>query len=155
MTFQLKALLNSGTNLVRSFLHLPLAQKRLLIRALFLVWMIRLGLLVLRFNRLRRLATSLPAAEIDPSFSLERLIWAVEIASQFVPGAKCLARAMAAQLLLSEHGHRAELRIGVAKSDNKFQAHAWLEDEGKVLIGGPAGCYTPLLWKELIYLCYP
>lgn len=144
MTFQLKALLNTGINLGLSFLHLPLAQKRLLLRAFFLVWMARLGLLVLRFNRRRRLTASPIVAEVDSSFSMERLIWSVETASQFVPGAKCLARAVAAQMLLAECGHRAELRIGVAKSDNKFQAHAWLEKEGKVLIGGPVECYTPL-----------
>ena len=51
---------------------------------------------------------------------------------------------MAAQLLIAEYGYRADLHIGVAKSENEFQAHAWLEDKGKFLIGGPVGCYTPL-----------
>jgi hypothetical protein len=126
-----------------------MAEKRLLIRALFLVWIIRLCLLILPFRMLRHLAMGRPVVEIDPAFSVNRLIWSVEIASLFVPGAKCLARAMAAQLLLAEYGHRADLRIGVAKRDNKFQAHAWLEDKSEVLIGGPVECYTPLLLKDL------
>lgn len=127
-----------------SFLRLPVAEKRLIIKALFLVWAVSLGLCILPLSRLRKLIAKTPNIEIDSSFSVKQLIWSVDAASRCVPVAKCLARAMAAQVLLAEHGHRSELCIGVAKVESQLKAHAWLEDEGKVLIGGSVCDYKPL-----------
>ncbi|HWE42951.1 MAG TPA: lasso peptide biosynthesis B2 protein, partial [Gemmatimonadaceae bacterium] len=65
------------------------------------------------------------------------LAWAVEVASRFVPRATCLTQAVAAQLLLRHHGFESKLCLGVAKSANgEFTAHAWIEREGCVMIGG-------------------
>lgn len=64
-----------------------------------------------------------------------RIAWAIGAGSRYVPRATCLVRALAGRRLLAAHGHRAHLRIGVAKS-TELQAHAWLEYEGRVLIGG-------------------
>ena len=33
------------------------------------------------------------------------------------------------------HGHDSELHIGVAHEDGAFAAHAWVEQDGRVLIG--------------------
>jgi hypothetical protein len=45
-------------------------------------------------------------------------------------------RAVAAQWLLARHGHPACLRIGVRpRAAAPFEAHAWLEHEGRVIIG--------------------
>jgi hypothetical protein len=62
----------------------------------------------------------------------------VGVASRFIPGARCLARAMAAQLLLARAGHLADLRIGVRKDGNSLDAHAWLEFEGVPLFESDA-----------------
>jgi hypothetical protein len=77
---------------------------------------------------------------------VELLIWAVTAASRYVPGATCLAQALAAQVLLGRTGYPARLRIGVAKGEErKFEAHAWVESQGRVVIGGPGlGRFTPL-----------
>jgi hypothetical protein len=144
MTFRPKAWLRSRKNKLSSFLRLSLAEKWLLINALFLIGAITLGLYILPFRVLRRLTSRPPAAEIDSSVSVKRLIWSVDVAGQLMPGAKCLARAMVAQVLLAEHGRAAQLRIGVAKSESQLQAHAWLEEGGRVLIGGSVGDYKPL-----------
>ena len=62
--------------------------------------------------------------------------WAVRAAARRVPRASCLTQALALEALLAEAGHRATLRIGVArKEDRTFEAHAWVESEGHVLIG--------------------
>ena len=51
--------------------------------------------------------------------------------------ATCLIQAIAAQDVLAAHGYPAILRIGVASdAKGEFSAHSWLEDEGKVLLGG-------------------
>jgi hypothetical protein len=144
MTFRSRAWLSSRKDSLSSFMRLSLAERWLLIKALFLVGSLTLGLHILPFPVLRRLTSRAPASEIDSSFSIKRLIWSVDVASQFVPGAKCLARAMAAQVLLAEYGRGAQLRIGVSKSESQLQAHAWLEDGGIVLIGGSVGGYKPL-----------
>jgi hypothetical protein len=70
----------------------------------------------------------------------------VEVAARRVPRATCLVRALAAQALLARHGHPSQLRLGVARgADRAFEAHAWLERDGQILIGGgPEGRYVPL-----------
>jgi hypothetical protein len=78
-----------------------------------------------------------------------RLLWAVTAVSRrFFPDRPCLPQALAAQALLRWHGGRpALLRIGVARSpDDQLQAHAWLERDGTVLLGGDASpeFYSPL-----------
>lgn len=55
--------------------------------------------------------------------------------STYVPKATCLVQALAAQLLLTRHGHMADLQIGVSQAKG-FEAHAWLEFEGRVVLGG-------------------
>ncbi len=63
---------------------------------------------------------------------------AIERAGRQIPGASCLPRALAGYVLLARHGHESQLRIGVrAPSDGLFAAHAWLEQDGEVLVGGP------------------
>jgi hypothetical protein len=60
---------------------------------------------------------------------------------------KCLARALATQHLLAVNGYGAQLRIGVAKeSSGKLEAHAWVEYQGNVIIGGlqHLSAFTPL-----------
>ena len=65
------------------------------------------------------------------------LAWAVRAAARRVPHASCLTQALALDALLARAGHRGEVRLGVARrSDGSFEAHAWVEYEGRILIGG-------------------
>ena len=86
---------------------------------------------------------------------VERIVWAVNVASHYVPDATCLARALATKILLCRRGHPAHLRIGVTRSEpGKFEAHAWVESHDRVVMGGPESLlrrYTPLpAWDEEI-----
>jgi Transglutaminase-like superfamily len=68
--------------------------------------------------------------------AIRRVVWAVQVASRRVPGASCLTQALAAKLLLARWGVPSQLRIGVARGEQgNFQAHAWLEAVGQVVIG--------------------
>ena len=70
--------------------------------------------------------------------SVERITWAVEAASRRIPRATCLTQALSAQLLLRRFGYDPRLCLGVARNAaGDFRAHAWLEGEGSVIIGGP------------------
>ena len=47
----------------------------------------------------------------------------------------CLSEAIAGRFLMARVGYPAELRIGVRKTEGKFEAHAWLECPGNITIG--------------------
>lgn len=138
---------------LRKFLGLPSVERRLLITAGLLLGAIRLGLWLLPLETFRRLfAPGTQSPTMWPKsdrFSPERVAWAVTVASQYILGARhCLTQALAVQVLLARQGHPARLHIGVAKSkEGRIQAHAWVESDGRIVIGGTAsalGRYTPL-----------
>ena len=123
---------------VRSFLRLPASERLLLVLAVVLLAAVRLGLILLRFDRLHRLLArfSRPGRG-RASLPADRVAWAVTAAARRLPGeSTCLSRALAAQLLLTRHGHSSLLRIGVARGDGILKAHAWLENSGRVILGG-------------------
>ncbi|HZS33220.1 MAG TPA: lasso peptide biosynthesis B2 protein [Methylomirabilota bacterium] len=130
---------------LRKFLHLPAAERRLLLAAVWLLALVRVALWAMPFRQLygRVQARARPGAR--PTMPAERVIWAVTAADRFVPRSTCLVRALAGQILLARCGHASELRLGVAGGGAAFEAHAWLEHDGRVLLGGPVeGRYTPL-----------
>jgi hypothetical protein len=64
----------------------------------------------------------------------------VASAARFVPRATCLTQAIAAHWLLRQGGFPAVLYLGVLRGPGAvFRAHAWVESDGRVLIGGGAG----------------
>jgi hypothetical protein len=128
-------------NLYR-FFRLSAAERWLLIKAALLLEVIKLGMLLLPFRTLRRLLARTMNTRIRLQranrLSPERVSWAVVVASQHTPGVKtCMAQALAAQVLLARRGYPALIHIGVVSGEREqFQAHAWVETEGKVVIGG-------------------
>jgi hypothetical protein len=62
----------------------------------------------------------------------------LEAAARRCPlGSTCLTRALAAQLLLRRSGIASRLCIGVKRDhQRKFEAHAWLERDGEIILGG-------------------
>ena len=126
---------------LRKFLRLPAAERRLWITSLFLVGAIRVGLWLLPFRRLRRLAANVAtesAAQAQAEWiSPARIGRTVTVVSRYVPRATCLTQALAAQTLLGRYGYPATLRLGVTLGETgEFQAHAWVESGGAVVIGG-------------------
>ena len=126
---------------VRKFLYLTPSDRRLLASTALLLGTIRLGLWLLPFRTLRRIVAKLAqvptGSHCSNQSSIDRLVWGVTVASQYVPKATCLTQALAAQVLLGRHGHRTQLRVGVARGEEgQLQGHAWLESQGKVIVGG-------------------
>ncbi len=124
------------------FLRLPRSEQTLLVLALGEVVFARIALTCLPFPRVR-------SRNVTPSLlcrhSPERIGWAIQIASRFVPRATCLTQALAAERLLARHGYECELRVGVAKRDDRLNAHAWIERDGEILLGElSAEAFTPL-----------
>jgi hypothetical protein len=139
------------------FRRLSPARRRLLGRALPLVPLVRLGLWLLPYGRVRRL-TMVPRREPTAAASdtltratarptPDEIAWAVTAVSRRVPRASCLTQALAAQRLLAQDGYASRLQIGVARNPaGTFEAHAWLECEGRIVIGEIEGLtrFTPM-----------
>ena len=135
---------------LHSFLHLTPSDRRLLISTALLLGAVQLGLWLLPFRTLQRgliqLAWAHAASHSTNQPSVDRLVWAVAVASRYVPNATCLPQSLAAQVLLSWHGYLTQLRIGFARDEEgRLKAHSWLEKEGEVIVGGEDYLhYTPL-----------
>jgi Transglutaminase-like superfamily len=137
------------------FLRLSAADRNLWIRVVLVIWAIRLMLWLLPFRKVRELLTRLSRTSTDSradQASVARVVWAVRTASRYIPAATCLTQALATKLLLGRLGHHPTLRIGVARGKSgELQAHAWVEIEGKVVIGGAQASlkqFTPLLGPD-------
>ncbi|WP_414564368.1 MULTISPECIES: lasso peptide biosynthesis B2 protein [unclassified Anabaena] len=113
----------------------------LLLRTFIIMTMIRLGLKLLAWRNLHKLVGKIVSASPNipkpDEIVWRRVVWAVEIVSQYmIPKPTCLARALVTHILLAQQGYRTDLRIGVAKTQQeKFEAHAWVEIQGQVIIG--------------------
>ena len=117
--------------------------RALLVTTMALVVFVRTALWVLpsriTLSALRTLAAAEPRRRVAALPTLEALTSAVVAASRRVPRATCLTQAVAAQLLLHFFGYRSTLEVGVARDDGgALVAHAWLEQDGRIVIGGDA-----------------
>jgi hypothetical protein len=125
----------------RQFVVLSPRRRALLLQTLCLLSLVRASLSLLPFRVVRAAVMragqpSRAGVQAEPEF-VEDVVWAIGTASCRVPGASCLTQALATELLLRRRGFPAVLRIGVAeKQGGKVEAHAWIEAEGRVLVGG-------------------
>lgn len=133
----------------RKFLGLPAGERRLLVKAAFLLGAIRLGLKLFPFQTLRRVVDRL--SETSERLSKDRtptcdIAWAIDVVGRRMPGS-CLTQALASQILLGRRGRPTRLHIGAFREvDGAFMAHAWLESDGEIVVGGhELERYTPLI----------
>jgi hypothetical protein len=132
------------------------SERRLAFRALGTVAVIRLALWVLPFRRIRQTLEARSPRENGPDTlqpTAAQIAWAVKLASRYVPRATCLTQALAAEILLQRAGIESAVHIGVSLDDGtgesrkSFGAHAWVEQQGSVLLGGAevSARYTRIL----------
>lgn len=120
---------------------LPNQDRILVLAAIPLLVAIRLGLALLPLEKLlhtlTRVAKAFPARGPTKRNSVDRKIRAIEKIGKYVLGdGPCLSQALAVQFIMDRHGQPSELCIGVAKDEyGKLIAHAWIESDGRVLIG--------------------
>jgi hypothetical protein len=137
---------------ISKFINLSSKEKRLLVRTWILLGFIRLGMELLPFSTLRKLLYRFRSrwGGDEKDFSEEQLVWSVTVVSRYIPKATCLSQALTVQLLLQRKGHQACLHIGVTEAEKgNLKAHAWVESQGKVFIGGSnLNQYTHLLALE-------
>lgn len=138
--------------LFRKALGLAPGDYVLLLQALATVTAIRFSLWLLPSRLLlKRVARLVDRASMtaSPTPDVRRIGWAVRRASRFVPQATCLTQALSTQTILARRGYRSILRIGVAKTPEEgFAAHAWVEINGGILVGG-AGAHQYQVLPDL------
>jgi hypothetical protein len=128
-------------------------------RSIFLakVWLlevaIRLALWVLPFARVRRLVARWGRPARPGSGGRRRpdvMVRAVTLAARFIPRGSCLTQALAMEVLMRRAGFRPRLQIGLMRDpDGTVRAHAWIENEGRVVIGdGALDRFEPLATLE-------
>ena len=82
----------------------------------------------------------------------ESVRWAVLTAGSRLPGTyDCLARALTGSTLLEASDSPHCLRFGVDTQSDTFEAHAWIESDGNILIGDVDnfGRFRPLTEREV------
>ena len=124
---------------VRRWTSLTVDDRVLILRAWFWLVVVRCSLWFVPFRQVRRIvAASAPGrwARFSGNRLPSSIGWAVEAVGRRTPGATCLVRALAAQVLLQRAGHSADLRIGIARDGTeRIAAHAWVESQGSVIVG--------------------
>jgi Transglutaminase-like superfamily len=134
--------------LILSFLKLNRSDRGMFLQTYLLLTLVRLGLLLLPFERLWKGLVKL--GQVPPSSAavlqtklktegqiVRQVIWAVNVSTRFSPGgAKCLARALTTKVLLDRRQCPSDFKIGVAKNElGDLEAHAWIEVHNQVVIG--------------------
>jgi Transglutaminase-like superfamily len=131
------------------FLRLTAVERNLIVRTAFLMSAFRLGLWLLPFRRLASFARRKQGRSPQCRGTTEQVAWAVQVLSQYVPETTCLVQALTAKRLLGNAGYSARLYIGVTKgAAERFEAHAWVEAEDQVVVGGDPTSYTRLAFWE-------
>ena len=140
-------LISAAQRKIQTLLRLSHDERGLAIVAIALTCAIKIMLWSIPFRIAKRSAetASLPRV-FRRNYSETQIVWAVRLASRYIPRASCLPQALAAQILLSGAGLESRLHIGVAQA-GRFEAHAWVECSGRVLIGGSdeSARYVPIL----------
>ena len=85
------------------------------------------------------------ATEARISQDPQQLAYLVGLASHYhILNSTCLEKALILYGLLRRRGIEAHLRIGTMLNEAGFQAHAWIEYQDRVILGGATQGYVPM-----------
>lgn len=109
------------------------------LQAGFVLVLIKTGLAILPFSTFRRLFYRISKSETKKDLNpqqISEVVWAVNTAANVIPlELVCLPRALATKYLLRKVP-LLSLEIGIEiNPDKAFEAHAWVEKEGEIIIG--------------------
>lgn len=124
------------------FWSLAWRERWLLMTALVMQPAVAASLRLLGFRSTCALLQATSPAPARPAAAPRRPVAAtarmVDVAAhRGAPRGTCLTRSLTLWWLLRWQGVDSDLRIGVRRSDRKFEAHAWLERDGVVLNDRP------------------
>ena len=131
--------------LARFFLR-PYEEKKLIAQAMFWVIFFRACLSLLPYKLLRKFApfdNQNHGDDVEVDWDVVRnVVRSVRVCSRYIPSASCLTQALATRSILLSKGQTCYLKIGVGRDDDdNFIAHAWIESNGRIIIGKSADIY--------------
>lgn len=126
----------------RNFRRRPANERRLILRAAFILPVTGIGLRLFGFRRWKELIEKFSLSESRPESlpadvqrqragEFVRAVRSAELHGLTTPN--CLDRSMTLWWMLRSDGVEGELRIGARKQGGQFEAHAWVELDGQVL----------------------
>jgi hypothetical protein len=122
----------------RRFFRLTQVEQKLLLESLVVLPLVALAMRLCGFAATQRglnyflpLPTRHRAGAGCPTSDVVRMVGAAARHGGW--RSSCLQRSLVLWWLLRRQGDGADLRIGVRRLDGKLQAHAWVEDGGRVL----------------------
>jgi hypothetical protein len=127
------------------FASLGRQDRRLVLEAASLMTLAGIGLRFFRLRTIQRLLDRYVESYSTQTHSppepnaIDRVHWAVTAVARRVPKATCLVQALTADALLRRRQVACELRMGMRIRGNSaanIEAHAWVECNGVVVIGG-------------------
>lgn len=138
---------------IRRFFRLPKAKKRLIIEATGLILFTRFGLYLTSIEKLQSFYQRFSKGNnyVNHIYRPDKsdIVWAIDtIGQKLFKDDTCLVIAIAGQAQLIHYGIPSKLQLGCLKGeDMSIFAHAWVESDGDVIIGGTESeisKYTPL-----------
>ncbi len=129
-------------NLLQRYKALSRKERRLFLQAILLLPLLHASLRLAGFRRTQALlgrwisadSGSLPPAEAHAQSAIAVTVRMVRAASRHtLTRATCLEGSLVLWWLLARQGISSQLRIGIRKEAEKFEAHAWVERSGAVL----------------------
>jgi hypothetical protein len=126
------------------FMALPWRGKWLYLNTALWLLAVKAGLYLLPFDRLRQWMARFdePAGKPAEMEEMRAIIEAIERIGQVLAPLRinCLPQALVGHRLLGRKGFDVQLKIGVLKNrGDRLAAHAWLEYQGRVVIGDLRG----------------
>ena len=126
---------------LRRYRALDPEDRRTFRRAAILLPVVQTSLCLRGFKRTRELLERIQSAAsavsgqtragLEPVLKISRMVRAA--AHHGFVRASCLEESLTLWYLLRKQGYSARLRIGVRKTAEKFEAHAWVEHQGAAL----------------------
>ncbi len=136
--------------LIKKFQVLSLTTQSYLWRASVVVLVVKIGLKIMPYRIFKDWYDKSTKVKLEKTFedqNLQKAAWAIRVISARWPWqATCLPQALTFKYL-HRHDPRLQLQIGVNKgSSGQFQAHAWVEKDGQILIGDSPEKFKPI-WE--------
>jgi hypothetical protein len=125
---------------LRRFSSLERDAQKLFLRAMVILPVVALSLRwrgFLATQATLQKSISIGISELDPEISTKHLALTAHMVNAAdrhgLVHPSCLAKSIALWWLLGRQGISSEMRIGIRKENEKFQAHAWVERDGTAL----------------------
>lgn len=127
---------------LRNFSAVASGERKMFLEAAALIVITRVAIALVPFRFISKcleLYSCGRRATTPSDDALKNVRLAILRAAPLIPHTTCLTQSLVGAAMMSRRGYPAKICIGVAKRENKFGAHAWVECDGAAVLGSGAG----------------